>query len=197
MEIENSSRGQGYSTLFMAIWLRLCLEANVTPGTVSINKPLLALTLMRFGFTPVIVEVATATSSRNTTTSYDKPERKRKRNSIRQLPLMVEVSRDEQGMVCLYCKGEGDFLKLKDGFTETERTSQRLVLLEEPTYPRGRMVEIRTRYVPPHVYGDNVLYGLRLDASQGECKGGGNAMTVAGQEDLLRVLTGRLRGFYD
>jgi len=53
MHICKELRGRGLSRLLLAIWLRACAEASLTPKTREINKPLLALSLARFGFTPV------------------------------------------------------------------------------------------------------------------------------------------------
>ena len=49
-------RGRGLSRLLLALWLRLCAEADVTPTTRMLNKPLLSLSLQRLGFTPVNAE---------------------------------------------------------------------------------------------------------------------------------------------
>eukprot|EP00964_Phaeocystis_antarctica_P143925 scaffold109585_cov63-Phaeocystis_antarctica.AAC.1 len=49
-------RGRGLSRLLLALWLRLCAEAGVTPTTRMLNKPLLSLSLQRLGFTPVNAE---------------------------------------------------------------------------------------------------------------------------------------------
>ena len=54
MWIAEAVRGRGYSQLFLAVWLRLCLETGVAvPNTRRINKPLLARSLQTFGFTPI------------------------------------------------------------------------------------------------------------------------------------------------
>jgi SM-20-related protein len=53
MHISEEFRGLGLSKVFLAIWLRLCLESGVTPRTAVINKPLLSLALHRLGFMPI------------------------------------------------------------------------------------------------------------------------------------------------
>jgi GNAT superfamily N-acetyltransferase len=53
MLVAEGCRGRGYARLFLALWLTLCSRAGVTPATSRINKPLLALTLVRLGFTPL------------------------------------------------------------------------------------------------------------------------------------------------
>ena len=52
MHIAEDMRGQGLSKVLLAVWLRLCEEAAIVPLTKTINKPLLSLTLGRFGFAP-------------------------------------------------------------------------------------------------------------------------------------------------
>ena len=53
MHICEAKRGQGLSKVLLAVWLRLCAEAAIVPRTKTINKPLLSLTLERFGFAPL------------------------------------------------------------------------------------------------------------------------------------------------
>jgi hypothetical protein len=65
MEIAKPLRGQGLSRVFLAVWLRLCAEASLTPTTQIINKPLLSRSLTRLGFRPVngrgtVVSIANA-----------------------------------------------------------------------------------------------------------------------------------------
>jgi hypothetical protein len=45
-------RDCGYSGIFLNTWLLLCNIATVTPETCNINKPLLALALLKAGFLP-------------------------------------------------------------------------------------------------------------------------------------------------
>ena len=52
MEINKALRGRGLSKVLLAIWLQACISAGLTPRTRTINKPLLSLTLQRFGFSP-------------------------------------------------------------------------------------------------------------------------------------------------
>ena len=54
MQISEDLRGRGLSRVLLAAWLRMCITASLQPTTGTINKPLLALTLDRFGFEPVI-----------------------------------------------------------------------------------------------------------------------------------------------
>ena len=53
MEIDRAWSGNGLTKLFLACWLRYCLDAGLTPRTRTINKPLLSLSLQRFGFHPI------------------------------------------------------------------------------------------------------------------------------------------------
>ena len=52
MEIRPSLRGRGLSKMMLAVWLALCAEAQLEARTREINKPLLSLSLARFGFEP-------------------------------------------------------------------------------------------------------------------------------------------------
>ena len=188
MEIDPSARGSRLSTLLLGVWLWLCSETkNVTPATVSINKPLLALTLMRFGFTP-IEESSTIENSTD-----EKKKKKKKKTKVRKTPLVVEVSRKglKDDKVYLFCSNVDDNLKLKAGFTKSEIQTQNLALLEEATSPRGRTVHIRTKYQPPPNYIDDVaLYGLCLKGNEFNC-------VSSSCDEIAGILTGRLRGFND
>ena len=201
MLVAEDSRGAGYARLFLAIWLRFCLRAGVTPTTSRINKPLMALTLVRLGFTPL--------RGRDRPGLRGKPGKKRK---PRQRPLAVEVSVGSEGCVLLYCPLPTQAKLLKAGFSATELHSQRLVIPTEAPEPRGRMAHIRVQYAPPSQttvepedgHGEAVAVSqlvhtplteaavggrLRLCASQGPTAG---TQTPAQKAEILRVLTGRL-----
>jgi len=53
MYLQEHLRGRGLSKVLLAAWLRLCHYSKLTPRTRRMNKPLLALSLSRFGFQPV------------------------------------------------------------------------------------------------------------------------------------------------
>jgi GNAT superfamily N-acetyltransferase len=138
MLVARHSRGKGYARLFLAIWLGLCARAGVTPATSRINKPLLALTLVRLGFTPL--------RGRDRPGLRGKLGRSRKAH---QQPLAVEVSVGSEGAVHLYCSTSPLMERLRAGFSAMELRSQRLVLTSDPPWPRGRVAHIRVRYAPP------------------------------------------------
>ncbi|KAL7539288.1 hypothetical protein ACHAXR_012571 [Thalassiosira sp. AJA248-18] len=53
MEVNKSRRGEGLSKVFVAIWLRICLETNAYPRAAVMNKPLISYVLMgTFNFMP-------------------------------------------------------------------------------------------------------------------------------------------------
>ena len=187
------------------------MRAGVTPTTARINKPLVALTLVRLGFTPL--------RGRSAVGSRGKPGRGRKQ---RHRPLAVEVSVGNEGDVLLYCALPTEAVRLQAGFTLTERRSQRLVVATDAPEPRGRMVHIRVRYAPPAAHSvvrrsgaqpDKRAYGrpessgqivhaplveaavggrLRLCPLQGPNAVGWLCPTPAAKAEALRVLTGRL-----
>ena len=52
MEVSKARRGKGLSKVFIAIWLRICLETGTYPRAAVMNKPLIAYVLMGFNFVP-------------------------------------------------------------------------------------------------------------------------------------------------
>ncbi|GFH55678.1 hypothetical protein CTEN210_12154 [Chaetoceros tenuissimus] len=159
MLVANECRGKGYARLFLAIWLRLCVRGGVTPATTRINKPLLALTLVRLGFTPLrghhLAQLSNINhlqggirTNENTNPSQNDGKRKRKKLKERQRPLVVEVSIGNEGKsVILYSPLSTE--RLRNGFSAQEIISQRLVVATEASTPRGRIVHLRVRYAPP------------------------------------------------
>lgn len=98
IKVEEWARGRGYSTLFLSVWLKLCLQGGIVPATVSINKPLLALALCRFGFAP-----AATGSGRDVDEAVT--NKKRKRRSVRKTPISIEIGTQSstEGKVEIYC----------------------------------------------------------------------------------------------
>lgn len=170
MCVADDCRGKGYARLFLAIWLRLCSTGGVTPATTRINKPLLALTLVRLGFTPLRGQHLALISHENhlrggirtnanehTSKNNGKPK-KRKKLKEKQRPLAVEVSVGSEGRVQLYSPLSTE--RLRNGFSVQEVKSQRLVVATEPSVPRGRVAHLRVRYAPPrhmmHMNDDDI-----------------------------------------
>ena len=212
MLVAERSRGEGYARLFLSVWLGLCTRAGVTPATSRINKPLLALTLVRLGFTPL--------RGRGRPGLRGRPGKSRK---AKQRPLAVEVSMGSGGEVLLFCTTAPLLRRLADGFSAQELSSQRLVVTSEPPLPRGRVAHIRVRYAPPsqrwrredpparphgpgaspalasrgeegqivHAPLAEAAIGgrLRLSAAQGPTSG---PQTASAKAEVLRWLTGRL-----
>jgi hypothetical protein len=163
MLVADDCRGKGYARLFLAIWLRLCSRAGVTPATTRINKPLLALTLVRLGFTPLrghhlaVISnenhlrgsIRTKSKSENENSCNNNREKPKKRKKLKekQRPLAVEVSVGTEGRVLLYSPLSTE--RLRNGFSVQEVKSQRLVVATEPSMPRGRIAHLRVRYAPP------------------------------------------------
>jgi pentatricopeptide repeat protein len=52
MEVNKERRGEGLSKVFVAMWLRICLDTNTYPRAAVMNKPLISLVLMGFNFVP-------------------------------------------------------------------------------------------------------------------------------------------------
>jgi len=158
MLVADEFRGKGYARLFLAIWLRLCMRGGVTPATTRINKPLLALTLVRLGFTPLRGPVARLSNinhlhggirtNANENPSQNDKKPKRKKLKEKQHPLVVEVSMGNEGKsVLLYSPLSTE--RLRNGFSAQEIISQRLVVVNEASTPRGRIAHLRVRYAPP------------------------------------------------
>lgn len=92
MLVDERYRGQGHARLFLAIWLRLCLRGGVPTATTRINKPLLALTLVRLGFTPQRGQrLAALTNEQHLRGAHGTGGAKGRRPKARQRPLAVEV----------------------------------------------------------------------------------------------------------
>lgn len=160
MLVADDCRGKGYARLFLAIWLRLCVRGGVTPATTRINKPLLALTLVRLGFTPLRghhlaqlsnikhLQGGIRTNAKTNICQNDGKPTKRKKLKERQRPLVVEVSIGSEGKsVLLYSPLSTE--RLRNGFSAQEIISQRLVVATEAPTTRGRIVHLRVRYAPP------------------------------------------------
>ena len=182
MCVEEGSRGKGYSRLFIAIWLRLCKHTGVVPATSRINKPLLALTLVRSGFTPTHSEEECEVMGASPATPIPDCSR----------ALSVEVSSDggEGNHVHLYSEDNG---RLASGFSATELRTQRLVITANPSEPRGRRVDIRTQYrAPPGGLADGgsaMSRRLRLSATQDAFAA---PLTEDASDSVFRALTGRV-----
>ena len=211
MLVAEEYRGRGHARVFLAIWLALCLRAGLRPATTRINKPLLALTLVRLGFTPQRGQrLAALTNEEHLRGAQAQPAKKgKKKTKARQLPLAVEVSVGSEGRVLLYSPLRSEAKRLEDGFSATEVRSQRLVVATEPPEPRGRVAHIRVRYSPPsqgavrisrpvkaasqlvHVPLADASVGgrFRLSALQGPAAGQPTPDEIA---DARRILTGLL-----
>ena len=203
MEITKSFRGRGFSTLFMSIWLGLCLDSNIKPLTVSLNKPLLALSFIRFGFKPILNECTDVNECKRDENDVIK---KRKRKYARKTPIAVEVSRGYNGTVNLYCHNQEDKERLEAGFVKTEMVSQNLSILKTPANPRGRRILIRTCYMPPVDMEQDGMYfqRLRLNALHGERKSTDKKSILREIDSSARFgdagchfLTGKLEGFVE
>ena len=184
MLVAEKARNRGLSALFLHVWLTLCREAGLAPRTSRINKPLLALTLARFGFVP------------------DAPPGSRAaRRSV-----AVEVSAGAGGQVVLHCPGdpgggggtaERRAARVAEGFSATELRSQRLVIAYRPAEPRGRLVVLRAPYSLPAggagALGGSAAYRgseLRLSAATRGVPDHG--LSPAVRSEVLRILMGRV-----
>eukprot|EP00667_Euglena_gracilis_P022037 EG_transcript_24344 len=58
MSVNPPRRRTGLASLFVSLWLQLCICWGVEPRTRRIDKPLLSLVLQRFGFTPLSSGIA-------------------------------------------------------------------------------------------------------------------------------------------
>ena len=182
MCVEEGSRGKGYSRLFIAIWLRLCKHTGVVPATSRINKPLLALTLVRSGFTPTHSEEECEVMGASPATPIP--------DCSRALSVEVSSGGGEGNHVHLYSEDNG---RLASGFSATELRTQRLVITANPSEPRGRRVDIRTQYrAPPGGLADGgsaMSRRLRLSATQDAFAA---PLTEDASDSVFRALTGRV-----
>ncbi|GMI13002.1 hypothetical protein TrLO_g11087 [Triparma laevis f. longispina] len=118
MLVSSNKRGSRYSEIFVNIWLLICEKAEIPTSTSRIRKPLLALTLTRLGFTPILPGKGIET---------------------------VEVSRGSDSTVLLYSPESS---RLRSGFNPTEIKSQNIIFIDDPTNPRGKIIHLRAKYKP-------------------------------------------------
>mmetsp|Transcript_2922 Transcript_2922/g.3426 ORF Transcript_2922/g.3426 Transcript_2922/m.3426 type:complete len:369 (-) Transcript_2922:564-1670(-) len=201
MLVSDGCRGKGYARLFLAIWLKLCLRADVTPATTRINKPLLALTLVRLGFTPlrghhlatISYENHLRGSVREKVNGKGGKKQRNKKLKEKHRPLAVEVSVGKEGKVLLYSPLSTE--RLRNGFSETEVRSQRLMVTKEPSEPRGRIAHLRVRYAPPplmvNVHTSNSNQNLD-ETQQNDDKSLENLSQIV-HSPLTKGIGGRLR----
>lgn len=115
--LDPTQRERGLSKIVLAVWMKLCLEAGVTPVTGVMNKPLICLVLQHtFGYLPV--------EHKGTN---------------------VEISPGQDGAVILYSSSR----TLSGAFCPRDVKRENLVLASQPTDPRGRVVRVRSPFVPP------------------------------------------------
>jgi pentatricopeptide repeat protein len=117
MFLQGTIRGQGLSKVCMAFWLWLCLQADVTPTTGIINKPLLALLLEdKFGMVP---------------------------NGKGGVEMELTSDPTDPGTVLLYAPNRKD---LRGVFSPWDQQHQNLRLLKKPPETRGRMITVGTTF---------------------------------------------------
>lgn len=127
MYINDDQRGRGLAKICVAIWLQICLECGAFPRSERINKPLLSLILCNFGFEAneggVEVEIS---------------------------PLAhVDFDSSSLGWTphfALYSNA----ISPKDGtFGERELITQRMVIVNSPPSPRGKIAKVKTTFSHP------------------------------------------------
>jgi hypothetical protein len=112
-------RKEGFSKIFLALWFKLCLEANIQPRTGIINKPLLALVLQHtFGCTP---QEGIGNDAE------------------------LSPGKDE-GTIVLYSTSAKN---LTGAFSPKDVKREGLEFSSKPAEPRGRKVTIGTSFTPP------------------------------------------------
>lgn len=191
--IQVLDRGKSYTSLFVSIWCQLCLEAGLQPTTVSINKPLLAWSLVRLGFHPTITanrhpkqeHPSTTNQASSTANQSFQPPRRLKKSQIRLLPLWVNIappaitSSSSSSVVSISCRYSQDLEHLQDGFTDTELKSQRLVLTTKQATVGGKVVQIRTPYEWSSSIPDVSSTALSSSSSSDGGGGGGSSSIVS------------------
>ena len=117
--VDPERRKHGYSKVFLALWLKLCLDAKIKPQTGIINKPLLALVLQHtFGCIPQEGAGVDA-----------------------------EISAGkEDGTIVLYSAAAKN---LEGAFSPKDCKREGLEIIKSPTEPRGRKVKIGCSFAPP------------------------------------------------
>jgi predicted GNAT family acetyltransferase len=127
MYIQEEHRGRGIAKVCIAIWLQLCLICRAFPRSEKINKPLLSLILSKFGFKPndggVDIEISPISNTKVDLTKLNwRPN------------------------FAIYSKS----ISPNDGtFGDRELVTQRMVVVNTPPYPRGKLATVKTSLYHP------------------------------------------------
>jgi len=117
--VDPEQRKHGYSKVFLALWLKLCSEAKITPQTGLIHKPLLSLVLQHtFGCVPQ--EGAGVDTE-------------------------ISAGKDH-GTIVLYSTTAKN---LEGAFSPKDVKREGIEFIKKPAEPRGRKVRIGCSFLPP------------------------------------------------
>jgi hypothetical protein len=113
-------RQRGLSKIFLAIWMKLCLDADIDANTGVMNKPLLCLTLQHtFGYTPP---------------------------ALGGVPVEIAASTTEAGRIVMY---SATAKAIAGAFSPSDQKREGLVFVSKPPEPRGRVVHMKACLFPP------------------------------------------------
>ena len=136
MFIDEGWRGMGLANIFVATWLRLCMDLGAFPGSERMNKPLISLVLVHFGFEPrdggVLVEVCPIQSIAAPPVDSNR--------------LDVSNQKEKEPQIALYSP---KFQSLQGVFGERELRSQGMVIIHDQPQPSGKLTYVRTGYDHP------------------------------------------------
>ena len=136
MWIEPEFRGNGWSTIFMAVWIQLCHKAGVSNiATETINKPILALLLTKFGFTPNSSGGIEMEISPFDHLSCDEKMDEAHNNG------------NDEALSVLYSSQN---VLLNGAFTERDLRVQNLYIAQKPPSPSGTKIKLKTSYTLIH-----------------------------------------------
>ena len=136
MWIEPKFRGNGWATIFMAVWIQLCHKAGVSNiATEIINKPILALLLTKFGFTPNSSGGIEMEISPFHHLSCDEKKNEAARNG------------NDEAQSVLYSSQN---VLLNGAFTKRDLRIQNLYIAQNPPSPRGTKIKLKTSYTLLH-----------------------------------------------
>lgn len=175
MEVDISRRGEGLSKLFVAIWLRLCLQTDAYPRAALMNKPLISLVLKHFRFVPneggVCVELIRVG---NDDIDQEKKER---------------IGESYNPEFALYSPSKKSLSGL---FSQRVLRTQNIAIMDHPpslaNREKGSTIYIKTTFEHPITLADNAVTYKAHPLMANEEKDAITAMMEEGQSALQRQI---------
>ena len=169
MLVTEKYRGKGFSSLFVAIWVQMCLDIDAFPRAEKMKKPLISLALDRFGFLPqkggVEIEIS----------------------PIGNVRYGHDFAEPSWGADVALFSPTGQ--ALEGLYRERDLRVQRMILSRHAPKPRGKLVYVGTGFHHPVFSGD--FEDARTNSKAQLCKCidstiGNGSLAFHGDFDLIR-----------